>query len=219
MCGRFAINVNVDEVVQAFKVQQVVQEFKPNYNVAPTHKIPVVLEADGQITLDAFRWGLIPHWAKDKKIGYKMINARAETLEEKPSFRAAYKKRRCIIIASGFYEWKRTKDKKLPYYIYPKKGFFAFAGLYEKWQDVNSCTIITTDANSVVGKLHNRMPVVVEATKIKDWLNPDNDGELSKYFKPYPATKTAMYPVSTMVNSVKNNTPECMEKSKQQTLA
>src|SRR3989338_3363865 len=147
MCGRFAINLNVDEVIQAFHVENVINEFKPNYNVAPTQNVPVILQADDKIALDSFRWGLVPHWAKDKNISYKLINARAETLAEKPSFKKAFAERRCIIPASGFYEWKKTGEKKQPYFIHPKRGFFAFAGLWEQWQDIKSCTIVTTSAN------------------------------------------------------------------------
>ena len=164
------------------------------------------------------RWGLIPSWAKDPKIGYRLINARLDTVRDKPSFRAAYKYRHCLILADGFYEWKNPgTTKKKPYYIHLKNGHpFGFAGLWEAWpndgQTVESCTIITTEANEVAKQVHDRMPVIVGPEHYRDWLDAKVSGTngAADYLGPYPAAEMEAIPVSTFVNNVRNQGPECV---------
>jgi len=165
-------------------------------------------------------WGLIPSWAKDPSIGNRMINARSETLAEKPSFKAAYKRRRCLVLADGFYEWRKNPDKsKTPMYVQlESRDPFAFAGLWESWHSpdgdhVLSCTIITTQPNDFVRKIHNRMPVILPRRAYEQWLDPDEQkpDRLQPLLAPYPAEEMTAYPVSTTVNNPRNETPECIE--------
>lgn len=198
-------------------------ELKPRYNIAPTQPVTVVrqTEQDGQSAREivAMHWGLIPSWSKDTKIGSRMINARAETVHEKPSFRAAFKKRRCLIPADGFYEWKKLDAKnKLPYFIGMKdQGLFAFAGLWERWDGVDnmvteSCTIITTEPNEVCKEIHNRMPVILSPDNYDAWLNPkSNDFEfLKSLLMPYPPEEMIAFSVSMLVNNPRNDSPGCI---------
>jgi putative SOS response-associated peptidase YedK len=189
----------------------------PRYNIAPTQPI-AVLPNDRALTLDYFVWGLIPSWAKDPKIGSRLINARGETVSEKPSFRAAYKQRRCLIFSDGFYEWVKQPGEKTkqPYYIHLKaQEPFAFAGLWEVWHapdgsEVKSATIITTEPNEKIAKLHNRMPVILPPKYIKQWLTPDDLERdiLDPMLTAYPAEEMTFFPVSRSVNSPANDTPE-----------
>jgi len=163
------------------------------------------------------KWGLIPFWAKDKKIGYKMINARAESVGNKPSFRAAFRHRRCLIPAGGFFEWDHSAPAKQPYYIRRSDSeLLAFAGLWEHWQGqdgeiIESCTIITTEANSLVGKIHDRMPVIIEPIQYAAWLDPQtNSGTLLAMLKPLLDRKMVLYPVGKAVNNPKNDNPQCL---------
>ena len=164
------------------------------------------------------RWGLVPHWAKDPKIGYKMINAKSETLAAKPSFRTAYRKRRCLILANGFFEWKKEGKEKIPTYIFLKcQEPFAFAGLWESWRapsgdSVRSCTIITTEPNSFMEPIHNRMPVILPDEAEALWLDPltEDPDILSSLLVPFPAESMESYPVSALVNSPKNHGPDCI---------
>ncbi len=167
------------------------------------------------------RWGLIPHWAKDMKIGYKLLNARAETIIDKPVFRVAFKRRRCLLPATGFYEWKHDGKRKQPYFIKIKDAEpFAFAGIWERWTSpeeevFESCSIITTESNKIISEIHNRMPVIVDPAKYDLWLNPDTKQEhLIPLLKSYPSKKMMTYPVSDIVNSPKNDTPQCIEQLK-----
>ena len=212
MCGRFAIDIQKDEIITLFNVQKIAREPIPNYNIAPTQDVPVIVEREGVVTLDAYRWGFIPSWASDKKISSSLINARAETLGQKMSFKNSFHHQRCIIVASGFYEWKKTESEKKPYFIHPKKGFFAFAGLWNEWKSIKSCTIITVPANAVVSEFHERMPAILEPSQFHVWLNPlTSESALSNgLLSAYPASQTAVYPVSKAVNSVKINSPECI---------
>lgn len=180
MCGRFTSKAKPEQVEKEFKVGKLNPKlFEPRFNIAPTQLIPAVLETDGERIVNALRWGLIPGWAKDDKIGSKMINARAETLAEKPSFRNAFKSRRCIIPASGYFEWsKKGEHTKQPFYFYLKdKDVFGFAGLWEEWLDkesgelVETCTIITTEANEVLDPVHERMPVILNPADYDQWLD------------------------------------------------
>ena len=167
MCGRYTLKTPVEKLAEEFGFDDSSVELPPNYNVAPTQGVAAVLEEDGRRRLEVLRWGLIPPWADDPQIGSRMINARAETAPEKPSFRRAFRERRCLIPADGFYEWKRMNGGKQPYYIHMKEGRpFAFAGLWESWKEaggpeIRSCTILTTKPNALAGEIHDRMPVIL----------------------------------------------------------
>ncbi len=225
MCGRFTSKANPEEIKKEFKVGKLNPTlFEPRYNIAPTKIIPAVLETEGERIVNALRWGLIPSWAKDGKIGSKMINARAETLAEKPSFRNAFRSRRCIIPASGFYEWaKKGTGAKQPFYFYLKdKEVFGFAGLWEEWLDkesgelVETCTIITTEANEILEPVHDRMPVILKPAEYDLWLDEkEKDTErLQKLLVPYPSNEMGSHAVSKAVNSPAYDSPELIENSK-----
>ncbi len=219
MCGRFVLVTEIILIAKEFNIQDMVSDLKPSYNIAPSQDIAVVMN-EGINKLKTCRWGLIPSWAKDKSIGNKMINARAETLHEKPSFKKNLKKRRCLILADGFYEWKKDKKLKLPYYIYQKtKNIMAFAGLWDKWTSpdnevITSCTIITTTANDLLKNLHHRMPVILKREEQKIWLDPmiQDQESLRSLLKPYPSEEMDFYEVSNPVNSPANNSPQCLQK-------
>jgi putative SOS response-associated peptidase YedK len=217
MCGRFTLTLDPAELQDLFSlVEPPPAGLAPRYNIAPTQ--PVAVIANGaERKLDLFRWGLIPSWAKDPQIGNQLINARAETVAEKPSFRAALKKRRCLILADGFYEWKREGTRKTPMYFQLGHGRpFAFAGLWETWvgpdpAPVRSCTIITTRANPLVAPVHDRMPVILPPEAYTDWLAV---GELpavqvQAYLQPY-AAPMQVRAVSPLVNSPAHDSPECV---------
>lgn len=210
MCGRFALVTPVAELKKRFNVQFPSGEMKPRYNVAPGQMMPVVDMADPGRMVFA-KWGLIPHWAKDPKIGYKVINARAETILEKPSFRDAVRTHRCLVLADGFYEWDKKEDKKIPYYITLKnKESFAFAGICAQWhtdqEKIQSFSIITTEANDLVGAIHDRMPVILEKDEERQWLNTSkNENEITQFLHKYPSEKMNMYAVSTLVNNPRND--------------
>lgn len=219
MCGRFTNNAKPEQIKKEFKVgTKNPNLFQPRYNIAPTQMIDVVLEPDSERLLSQLKWGLVPSWAKDAEIGSRMINARAETITEKPSFREAFRQRRCVIPASGFYEWqKMEKGAKQPYYFYLKdKEVFGFAGLWEEWLDktngelFETCTIITTGANEVLKPVHERMPVILKADNYDQWLDPkENDTDkLQKLLISYPAKEMASYPVSRGVNITSSNSAE-----------
>lgn len=223
MCGRFVSATPPDQVATYFGTEAPEALLEPSYNVAPTNDVYAVL-ADGSTRhLDAFHWGLVPLWAKDPKIGSKMINARAETLAEKNAYKAAFKRRRCLIPADGFYEWKKDPDappkaKKQPFFIHRPDGEpYAFAGLWEVWRGPNkdqdplrSCTIITTAPNDVMASIHDRMPVILPASAWDAWLDRDNDDLdlLGQLLVPADPAVTVMHPVSTQVNNVRNKGPE-----------
>jgi putative SOS response-associated peptidase YedK len=176
-----------------------------------------VVEEDDKRKLEILHWGLIPSWARDPAIGNKMINARAETVPKKPSFRSAFKKRRCLVLADGFYEWQKTDDGKQPYHIKMQDDSpFAFAGLWETWkngEEIRSCTIITTDANDLMSEIHHRMPVILHPEDYAMWLDPDFDEKepLTSLLKPYPADTMEAYAVSRRVNKPSNNEPSIFE--------
>ena len=217
MCGRFTLTVDPAQLQAFFPEFLFPQDLKPRYNIAPTQPVAVVPNT-GDNKLDFFLWGLIPSWAKDPEIGNRMINARAETLAEKPSFRTAYRRRRCLILSDGFYEWKQdpAQRKKTPMFIHLKSGDpFAFAGLWETWNTpdgskILSCTIITGNPNSLVEQIHNRMPIILPREQYSRWLDPKErePEELGSLLKPYPASEMEAYPVSFQVNSPKNDTPD-----------
>lgn len=225
MCGRFSSSSKPEQIKKEFKVAvEHPAIFKPRYNIAPSQMIPVVLDRTGERIVAQLKWGLVPSWAKDALIGSRMINARAETLMEKPSFREAYKSRRCIIPASGFYEWQRAeKGAKQPFYFYlTNKEVFGFAGLWEEWLDKKSgesletCTIITTEANDVLKPVHDRMPVILKAADYDEWLDTKeaNTDKLQKLLAPYPPDEMSSHAVSRAVNSPTFDSPELIVNSK-----
>ena len=207
MCGRFTLTVTIDAVARAFGVAPSLQT-APRYNVAPTQEVVSILQ-DETKHLDFLRWGLIPSWAKEESIGAKMINARAETLTEKPSFKRLLQGRRCLIVADGFYEWKQDQGGKTPmYFTLPNHDLFAFAGLWDVWkrpdgQQLHTCTIITTAPNELVVPIHNRMPVILPKDVQEEWLDPEQHDThvLQQMLKSYTASEMFVHPVSKKVNS------------------
>jgi len=219
MCGRFALFAPGQDVAEQFGVV-VDHEMEPRYNIAPTQPVAAVrLNANSdKRELTYLTWGLIPSWAKDPKIGSRMINARSETAAEKPSFRAAFKRRRCLIPASGFYEWQKLGDRKQPTFIHGvDKGLMGLAGLWEVWHSsdgsfVQSCTILTTQPNELMAPIHNRMPVIIAPEDYSMWLDPGPRPEDGLHLmRPYAGAQMAAYAVSTAVNSPRNDTEACIE--------
>ena len=218
MCGRFVCSSPLREISEAFGVQLPSLDFKPSYNTAPTQKI-LIINNEGKKQIVYCKWGFVPSWAKDFSIGNRMINARAETVATKPAFRSAFKKRRCLIIANGFFEWLTEGRRKVPVYIKLKSDkLFGFAGLYNTWispegEAVCTCTIITTEANELLSEVHDRMPVIVPRDKEDYWLDPKNEDYegLIAMLKPYPPREMDYYRVSPRVNSPAFNLPENVE--------
>jgi len=217
MCGRFVGFSTLETIVQYFPIDVINAEVDPNYNVAPTQKVNTVVRHDGKNHLEKLFWGLVPYWAKDRSIGSRMINARWETSANKPSFRAAFRKRRCLVIADGFYEWQKQKNHKQPMFLtLPGGGPFAFAGLWESWDDkgkaespYRSCTILTRDASESVIQIHDRMPVVLKPEAYGPWLDLDQNIEkIQKILTDQIHTEFVSIPVSKRVNSVENNGAE-----------
>ena len=215
MCGRFAFYSPAEATAALFGVEASV-DLEPRYNVAPTQDIAAIRDdRAGERELVALRWGLVPFWAKDPAIGNRMINARAETVAEKPSFRNAYKQRRCLILADGFYEWRRQGDTKVPYFISLASGEpLAFAGLWEHWTDketgefLQTTAIVTTDASEFMAKLHNRMPVVLVPDTADRWLGGD-DELLGEFATLCPVLRA--WPVSRRVNNARNEGADLIE--------
>ncbi len=223
MCGRFTLRTPLARVAELFDADAVdawASRQLPRFNIAPSQAVAAIrwsVERDRR-ELVPLAWGLVPHWAHDPAIGARMINARAETVATKPAFRDAFRRRRCLVIADGFYEWQNRDGAKQPYYIRLKKdGPFAFAGLWDRSEKtdtpIESCTIVTTDANELLHPLHDRMPVVLDARASRQWLDAEtSDPEaLQKLLHPYPADAMIAYPVSTLVNSPRHDGPECIE--------
>lgn len=217
MCGRFT-QTALEKYGYYFNSASGVL-LNPSYNIAPSQLIVVCRRSEsGWRELSYLRWGLIPSWAKDPKTGYSMINARAETVAEKPAYRSAFKHRRCLIPTDGFYEWKPGKPRKQPYFIHRKDGEpFAFAGLWEHWEledlKIDSCTIIVTGANKLIAQIHDRMPVILAPDQFEQWLDPGQDKEaLLSLLKPYAGKEMEAYPVGLAVNTPTNNGPELVER-------
>lgn len=215
MCGRFTLSQPVEAIASIFQLSEI-PKLEPRYNIAPTQLVPTLHKSErDERQFQMLRWGLIPSWAKDPAIGNKLINARAETVAEKPSFRSAFRHRRCLVIADGFYEWRRQDGKKQPFYFRLHDGQpFAFAGLWEHWQDsmgevIDSCTIITTEANEILQPIHDRMPVILNPKDYDLWLDPvEKPEQLQQLLQSYSSTEMTSYPVSTKVNKPTNDTPE-----------
>ncbi|MEM7034842.1 MAG: SOS response-associated peptidase [Chloroflexota bacterium] len=219
MCGRFTLTSDAQKIAEVFGVE-VPDNFPARFNIAPSQPVAVIANNNPQ-KLEMFHWGLIPSWAKDPKIGSRMINARGETLAEKPSFKHAYKRRRCLILTDGFYEWQKNPNTKAktPMYIHLTSGEpFALAGLWESWHsndgsNILSCTIITTSPNEFMVDIHNRMPVILPTDAYDRWLDPTEQtpDKLNDLLVSYPAELMTAYPVSTFVNRPINDTPQCIE--------
>jgi putative SOS response-associated peptidase YedK len=223
MCGRGRLSSNVSEIKQVFGIppDRPIPNFPPNWNVAPTASMPVIrFDAEaGQRSLDMLRWGLIPHWAKDIKIGYSTFNARAEDIDTKPAFRAAFRQRRCLVPLDNFYEWKKTPAGKQPYAIGLAGGrLMAMAGLWETWNSpegecIRSFTIATTKPNALCAELHNRMPVVLQPDAWPIWLGeePADPKDVKALLAPYPGDDMICWPVSARVGNVRNNDASLIE--------
>lgn len=218
MCARYTLTARPELIADLFDLDLLV-DIVPRFNVAPTQQVLAVRAPDGQREFARLRWGLVPSWADDIKIGNKLLNARGETIFEKPSFRSAAKKRRCLIAADGFYEWREEHGKKQPYCIHmPGRAPFAFAGLWERWhaeedEPVETCTIVTTEANALLKPLHDRMPVILNRGDFARWLDPAvTDAKLLEpLLRPLPEEALRLYRVAPKVNSPRFDDPSCVE--------
>ena len=222
MCGRFTLRAPASVLAEQFAIFEI-PDLKPRFNIAPTQPVTVArLSGDEQAPtrqVATLRWGLVPSWAKDPAIGNRMINARSETVAEKPAYRAAFRRRRCLVLADGFYEWQRAGRAKQPYFIRMRDDSpFALAGLWESWEGpdhshVESCTLLTTEPNELVEPIHNRMPVILAPDDYDRWLDPSiqTPDPLRRLLAPYPSEPMEAYPVSTHVNSPAHDDPKCIE--------
>ena len=206
MCGRYSLHANPEVVALMYGLSEI-PAYQPRYNIAPSSQVLIIRRDEAAAVGSHVRWGLVPRWAKDPSIGAKMNNARAETVAGKPSFRDAYRKRRCLIPASGFYEWKTEGGRKQPYYVYPRGGgLFAFAGLWERWQDLETCAIITTEANLTMSAVHDRMPVIVSPAEYSNWL-AGGEGLM----RPCHDAAIGIRRVGRAVNNARNEDPRLIE--------
>lgn len=217
MCGRFTFSISPEMLAEIFGVTMPA-DLTPRYNIAPTQQVLAVRATGQGRTAALLRWGLIPSWAKDPSIGSRMINARCESVHEKPAFRHAIRHRRCIIPAGGFFEWREEGGKKSPLYVrLMGDAVMAFAGIWDHWKDpsgqlIESCSILTTGSNSLIRPLHDRMPVILPLDAFDSWLDPamTDPEKLQPLYQPFSADLMEMYPVSTLVNSPRNDSPECI---------
>jgi len=218
MCGRFVLENTPEQLMKVYRLSSR-PDLSPRYNITPSQQIAVVRQQNGgDREMVMMQWGLIPSWAKDPAIGYKMINARSETAHEKPSFKQALRSRRCIVPVSGFYEWEKKGKEKIPHYIHLRDGdIMSLAGLWETWKSpegerLETCTILTTAANSLLKPLHDRMPVVLHNEEFNLWFNRDVDdiNLLAELFHSYPSDRLEEHIVSKKVNSPSNDSPECI---------
>jgi len=205
MCGRFALTKDKKEITVRFRLNQNLDfNFIPSFNIAPSQNIYVILN-ESIDKLSLVRWGLVPSWAKDEKSGFKMINSRMENIPEKPFYQKCLKSQRCLILADSFFEWDKKADKA-PYRIYlENEDAFAFAGIWNNWNGIETCSIITTPANSLISAIHDRMPVILPKDSEEKWLCESNTHELFKMLKPFDSVKMRIYEISSLVNSWKNN--------------
>jgi putative SOS response-associated peptidase YedK len=230
MCGRFTLHHTTKEIAERFDVQKILFGIESRYNIAPSQAVAAITQHDGERVLNGFRWGLVPFWADDPAIGNRMINARAETLREKPSFKRILQRKRCLVPADGFYEWSKNdsanpRDKSLqtktPLHIKMKSGeLFAFAGLWDEWrpkdnkdaEPLRTCTLITSTPNELISQVHHRMAVILQPEFEEAWLDPDLDDpdELMQMLKPYQSSALEMYPVSKRVNTPAFDDESCI---------
>ncbi len=222
MCGRFQLSVKGKHISERFNVEVFDEMYKPSFNCAPGQNLPVITNTEpGKLSF--FKWGLVPFWAKDPKIGNKLINTRAETILEKPSFKAAFTRRRCLVPANGFFEWKKG-TKKLPFRVLSKNGdLFAMAGLWETWKDeennmLHTFSIITTQPNELMTPIHNRMPVILNREQEMVWLKSTNTDDLMSLLAPFQSDEMEVYPISDLINSPFNNSQSVISKVKPDTL-
>lgn len=222
MCGRFTLHHKTEEVAERFEAQQVLFPLEARYNIAPAQAVPVIANStlSGARWMEAMKWGLVPFWAKDPEIGNRMINARAETIAEKPAYKQALKRRRCILPSDGFYEWKAETGGRVPQHIRRQDGeLFGFAGLWEEWESptdgspLRTCTIITVAPNELMAPIHNRMPAILRREDEDAWLDPDfkDTDAIIAMLKAYPAKEMEAYPVSRYVNAPQNDNEHCIE--------
>lgn len=219
MCGRFSLTADIQKVAMRFDAHVFNADWNPRYNIAPGQSVLAVIEEEKR-KLVSMTFGFIPHWSKERKTGYTMINARAETISQKPSFRQSYKSKRCLIPADGFYEWQEKGKSKIPYRIALKSDvLFAFAGIWDSWTNeqgtvIQTMAIVTTQGNALTLQLHDRMPVILHQKDEALWLNPKVTDAISvePLLVPYPASEMKMFRVSPLVNSWRNDSPECIQK-------
>ncbi len=213
MCGRYSLG-NTEGMTEFFEISDV--RLPPRFNIAPSQPAPAIrIDEEGRRQLDQLQWGLVPHWFRDKPPSSMFINARAETVHQKPAFRSAFRHRRCLVPADGFFEWRKTAGGKQPYFIFLRnQPLFAFAGIWDRvskeHDSLESFSIVTCEANELISDIHARMPVILPSENYDDWLKSDDQGKLQAFLVPYPAEKMQMYPVSRLVNSPANDRPECV---------
>jgi putative SOS response-associated peptidase YedK len=215
MCGRFSLTVSADELLRELGIEPPA-DYVPRYNIAPTQNVLAIADGrNGERRLGDLRWGLVPHWADDTSMGARMINARGESVARRSAFREAFDSRRCLILADGFYEWRKEGGRKVPLrFVRPEGGPFTFAGLWERWRqpdgnDLHSCTILTTTPNALVAPVHDRMPVIIAAADRERWLDRTLGGtEVQDLIGPPPDDALRAYPVSDLVNAVANDGPD-----------
>lgn len=219
MCGRFTLRSSPKVIAETFGLSEP-PHLQPHFNIAPSQSVAVVRQQPEthQRELALLHWGLIPFWTDDPSIGNRMANARSETAAKKPSFRRAFRLRRCLVVADGFYEWQKTDGKKQPYYVRLQNDRpFGMAGLWERWdkqgEPIESCTILTTDANELMMPIHERMPVIIPPDQFDLWLDPTvhDEKKLSGMLRPFDSKAMTAYPISTLVNSPKNDVAACIE--------
>ncbi len=218
MCGRFTLRKTSEEIARVFHTSAFEATLEPGYNIAPGQNVLAVVQKEGGPVLTRMRWGLVPFWAKDESIGNRLINARAETLADKSSFKRPLRSQRCLVVADGFYEWRKVDGRKAPMFIHRKDDRpFGFAGLFDIWQTrdgepLATCTIITTTPNALLRPIHDRMPVILQASAHARWLDPANSNlsELTSLLRPSAADELEAYEVSRSVNAPQNNSPECI---------
>ena len=221
MCGRFTLHTPESRIREAFHLEQTAPlGLRSRYNIAPSQQVPIIRDADTSREMVMAKWGLVPHWSKEAKTMYSTINARIESVAEKPAYRTPFKHRRCLIPADGFYEWKVVDGRKAPHHIRMRDGdVFALAGLWDRWEDdgesLESCSILVMPANDVMKSLHERMPVIIAPAHHDLWLDPrvTDKAEIMGYLNSAPSTSLVTYPVSTWVNSPKHDDDRCLRPS------
>lgn len=213
MCGRYTDTKRDKQFLVRMGIEQAEIDFVPRYNLSPTQQASIVLAGDAGVELHRARWGLIPFWAKDEKIGNSLINARGETVASKPAFRSSFKKRRCLVLADGFYEWQKTPGGKQPMYIRMTEGKpFAFAGLWDRWNEIETFSIITVEPNELCAKVHDRMPLILMEEDFPKWLDSRTPiEEVGSLLKPYSAAEMEFFPVSKVVNTPRIDSSDCVK--------
>jgi putative SOS response-associated peptidase YedK len=215
MCGRYSFILEDELIKERFGVTVRSAIYKARYNCAPTQDLAVISDEEPG-TLSLYRWGLIPFWAKDSSIGNKLINAKSETILEKPSFKSSFRNKRCLVLTDGYYEWKKENNEKIPYRITMKDGSaFSMAGIWDRWTSadgeiIHSFSILTTDASKGMQEIHDRMPVILDRAQEKKWLERTSESELLRLLNSFPVEKLSAYPVSKSVNSPRNDTADIL---------